>query len=405
MKKIWKSLPVRSGLLILAGSILFTAIGSYYVYHRTYAEEIEVLKHRVEQLVNTVNTSASLSAYLDNETLGGNIINGLLRNDIVRGVHLTSVSGMDLVAGDMADPKPVNLRTFPLYAPVSGGEQCGTMVVRLNQAIVENQARQAAFVQVRLMVVFTLFLVGLVGFMVYWLLTLPLKALAQSLNDIEPGGERRLLAPRRHKYDEIGQLVRDINVLLGSTQNTLQDERERRNLAQTEAELDPLTHLYNRRAGLRQIERALQQSRHSHQTFSLLLVDLDRFKFINDTYGHGAGDKVLVTLAKRLKKSLRKSDVLIRWGGDEFLVMVQEEHDESEIESVAEKLVELVNRDIHLGDGLVDHVGASIGIALFPEHGSDPQKLIESADSAMYKVKQSGRNGFRIFGVEENSAA
>ena len=181
----------------------------------------------------------------------------------------------------------------------------------------------------------------------------------------------------------------------------ISERAEREQQALFEAERDPLTQLYNRRAGERHIKDALQVARVKNAGCALMLIDLDRFKPINDTFGHDAGDKVLVTVAQRLRHTLRKNDVVIRWGGDEFLIMVLEGSDANSAGIVAEKILQHLGEDIDIGEGRCEHVGASIGIALYPSHGMMPAELIEYADRAMYQAKQRGRNGFIIYADEQ----
>lgn len=175
-------------------------------------------------------------------------------------------------------------------------------------------------------------------------------------------------------------------------------ERARREQqVQQEADRDALTQLYNRRAGERQLVQTLAQAAKEQHACALMLVDLDRFKPINDTYGHEAGDRVLIIIADRLMQSLRKQDVVIRWGGDEFVVLVYSGDDLEAVPLVADKLLQVLSLPIELTSGLSVEVGASIGIALFPLHAQQVDDLIAKADRAMYQVKEQGRNHFMIY--------
>lgn len=183
-------------------------------------------------------------------------------------------------------------------------------------------------------------------------------------------------------------------------------ERAQRELqTKQEAERDPLTQVLNRRGGEKRIDEALEEGKISNNKCALLLIDLDKFKPINDTYGHDAGDKVLVTVSKRLNNVLRKTDTVIRWGGDEFLILVQQVNDELDPHAVCEKLLESLKLSIDIGDRDVQ-IGASIGVSIFPDHSNDRDELIELADKAMYQVKQKGRDGYNIaFSESENTAS
>ena len=167
-----------------------------------------------------------------------------------------------------------------------------------------------------------------------------------------------------------------------------------------EAERDPLTHLLNRRAGERALENGLQKAITEDLQFAVMLIDLDRFKPINDTYGHEAGDLVLVEISRRIEKSLRKSDTVIRWGGDEFLILAIQGHDNLNIDTISTKLLHALSEPIKITDTITDSIGASIGIAVYPDHSADAETLIDLADKAMYHIKHSGRNGYFVHGAD-----
>ena len=126
-----------------------------------------------------------------------------------------------------------------------------------------------------------------------------------------------------------------------------------------------------------------------------LHIDLDRFKQINDTMGHAAGDHVLVIVSERLRHILREQDVITRTGGDEFVVMLTDVKQKDDVALVAGRAVHALAAPIET-DGMTVSVGASIGVASYPENADDGEALLRLADQAMYDVKRSGKNGFRI---------
>ena len=126
------------------------------------------------------------------------------------------------------------------------------------------------------------------------------------------------------------------------------------------------------------------------------MLDLDRFKPINDQHGHPAGDAVLYAIAERLRASTRDQDMVARLGGDEFVVVSTHVSSKLEIEKFCSRLIDVINREIAY-EGHSFHVGASIGVALAPEHGGDPRGLLRCADVAMYEAKAAGRNTWRFY--------
>lgn len=158
---------------------------------------------------------------------------------------------------------------------------------------------------------------------------------------------------------------------------------------------DPLTGLPNRNLFMDRLKLAMAQSRRNGRALAIMFVDLDRFKEINDGHGHAAGDSVLCETSRRLRESLRDSDTVARFGGDEFVVLLTEIAEPDDAAKVAGKMLQHLSRPFGLPEHTVE-IGASIGIALFPRNGDDTETLMRAADTAMYAVKSHGRNGFRF---------
>jgi diguanylate cyclase (GGDEF)-like protein len=163
------------------------------------------------------------------------------------------------------------------------------------------------------------------------------------------------------------------------------------------AQTDILTGLPNRAFFLEQLEEADSSERRGSGAFSILMLDLDRFKNVNDSLGHAAGDALLRQVALRLKSAIRSTDVLARLGGDEFAI-IQAECDDQRAGSIdlATRIAKLI-ADPFLLQGNQVEVGTSIGIAMAPEHGSDQEQLLKKADLALYRSKSAGRNCFTLY--------
>ncbi|MEI7762897.1 MAG: EAL domain-containing protein [Comamonadaceae bacterium] len=168
---------------------------------------------------------------------------------------------------------------------------------------------------------------------------------------------------------------------------------------------DPLTLLPNRRELMERLKMALSLSARSGKCGALLLIDLDHFKNINDTRGHIVGDALLKEVAERLIASVREGDTVARFGGDEFMVMLENLGDDlnaaaRQAEVVSEKILEKVRQHYILGPSEVGHSTASIGVALFSPGGHSTEELIKQADVAMYQAKDAGRNAARFYDAE-----
>jgi diguanylate cyclase (GGDEF)-like protein len=165
---------------------------------------------------------------------------------------------------------------------------------------------------------------------------------------------------------------------------------------------DALTGLANRRLFHETVERALA-SRGPNEHFAVMLIDLDRFKPVNDVHGHAAGNAVLCTIAERLRQLLPAKGVVARLGGDEFAAFVPYDANRDSLVRLAEQMIAAIRRPIRWNQGQVD-VGATIGIALATEGAAEPDALLHAADVAMYQAKREGRGAFCFFQAEMSLA-
>ena len=168
---------------------------------------------------------------------------------------------------------------------------------------------------------------------------------------------------------------------------------------------DALTGLANRAALVQKIDEAAARQRRRDEPFTVLLLDLDRFKQVNDTLGHPAGDALLTEVATRLKSLLRETDVLARLGGDEFaIIQGGEVNQRPAAKALAERIIEVIGKPFDIDGGDVN-IGTSIGIALAPEHHTGSDELLKMADLALYRAKSAGRNGYCFFDPQMSEVA
>jgi diguanylate cyclase (GGDEF)-like protein len=164
---------------------------------------------------------------------------------------------------------------------------------------------------------------------------------------------------------------------------------------------DGLTGLPNRTSFAEQLERAVRRARRTGWTLGVMFLDLDRFKVINDSLGHDAGDQLLRVAATRIQRCVRESDLLFRMGGDEFAVLLENVRGPEESAAVAQRILEAFAEPVHLQDHEIT-VTTSLGIALYPKDDSTGERLVKSADTAMYRAKELGRNRYEFFTPEMN---
>jgi diguanylate cyclase (GGDEF)-like protein len=212
------------------------------------------------------------------------------------------------------------------------------------------------------------------------------------------------LAPDSKRIDEF---TNGRSVLLsrqpmegGGWLSIMEDITERR---RAEAEIvhlarhDVLTGLANRAEFNEKLEDAGKRLKRGGAAITVMMVDLDRFKAVNDTLGHAAGDALLVEVGRRLQSTIRETDVLARLGGDEFAIIQEGGNSQHEgAIALAVRIISAISEPFDL-NGVEANVGTSIGIAMAPEHGTEPEALLKRADLALYSAKDNGRNDFRIY--------
>ena len=217
---------------------------------------------------------------------------------------------------------------------------------------------------------------------------------------------RERLAPVSAAADKVLELSDGRSIAIsqrpmptGGWVTTHEDITERRRIEARIAHLahhDALTDLPNRMLLRERLEQALAGERQEDGTLSVLMLDLDRFKEVNDTLGHGAGDALLKAVAERLLSCVRETDTVARLGGDEFAIVHSVKDGATEAAVLATRIIELLSTTFDL-DGSQASIGASVGIALAPADGTSPDQLLRSADLALYRSKSEGRGAYSFF--------
>ncbi|MFT5813104.1 MAG: diguanylate cyclase (GGDEF)-like protein, partial [Psychroserpens sp.] len=194
---------------------------------------------------------------------------------------------------------------------------------------------------------------------------------------------------KSNRDDEIGDLILGVNTML-DTIETHEIELFRR------ANYDELTKLPNRHLLMERLSHGINFAQRNKSEMALLFLDLDRFKIINDSLGHRIGDELLKQIADKLSNSMRKSDSISRWGGDEFVILIDNVGQALDVEHIIEKIIVELEQPMMVEDHLL-HVSTSIGIAFFPKDGKDSLSLLKHADISMYKAKAKGPGKYEYF--------
>jgi diguanylate cyclase (GGDEF)-like protein/PAS domain S-box-containing protein len=499
-------LLIRLAIVICFASIAIGFLSTQLFYKVTFNQEVTIAQKNIGSLYKTIAATAATAAYLVEKDLAQEVVDGLATNEIVLNAKMI-FEDIEVVNNPNAFVEPV---VFSIQSLFERDKSIGSLVIAPNISYIEEKAEQLALDNSKAMII-QAFVVTIVAISVaFVLITKPMINIARALHKTVPGEGNRLSVPDFHQKSELGELVRDINVLLSKTEEQFTRERKFRQeiealekrfrmlfenslspiilmeprgnillfniafettleklglqlkksygpLLETlfaepekllgtvklafsndeiatgefklntsknsasvwvqvvvtsvinedlkeyyqvtlhdiskrkkelealayQADFDKLTKLYNRQGLEKKIEIFTVQKR----PFCLALIDLNWFKRINDIYGHESGDEILIFVADRIKKSLGSQDMAGRWGGDEFVLLL-DGVDEAATREIVARLVQRISKPYFLRKFSQNvAVGASVGAAFYPEDGHTLQEIINLADQAMYEVK------------------
>jgi diguanylate cyclase (GGDEF)-like protein/PAS domain S-box-containing protein len=230
-----------------------------------------------------------------------------------------------------------------------------------------------------------------------------LKQVTDLFTDVEHrivrrnGEVRHIQARTRVIKDDSGHIVKRYGANQDITERKLAEEK-----IQYLATHDSLTGLPNRLMFSQLLNHAIQAAQRYHRLLAVLFVDLDRFKIVNDTLGHKAGDQLLQEIAPRLKQALRAVDVVARLGGDEFVILIEEVNNSNQVAIIAHNILTSILKPIALM-GQECRITGSIGISMYPKDAKDEQSLMKNADIAMYFAKEEGKNNYQFYSEDIQS--
>ncbi|NIY83605.1 GGDEF domain-containing protein [Vibrio hepatarius] len=367
-------------------------------------------KELEQKLALSLSNTAAIALYVNNKEIADEVISSLLLHEEIDAVRLESDEGVSFSSNHVLDTENslwTHSNQYRLYSPTDG-EPLGTLYIHNNHTVLQKEALSQVFSQVA----FALgqFFVTVIALVLVFerIIGKPLTSLSNALNSATPGNTDLIPIDKNNQENELGVVVNSVNTFIENSRHAI--ERERGLRSQIEhweqyyrnlAEQDTLTGLKNRLGCEKYIEQVASSSRY----IALLLVDLDGFKDINDSYGHAAGDFVLKEIAKRFSTLQADSNVpgvVGRIGGDEFVIyLALQKTDQELLEDMASDAVRLANLPFAY-QSCVFSVGCSVGISVGKTIGIDAEKLVHQADQAMYAVKQLNKNDYQFYQAEDN---
>ena len=205
------------------------------------------------------------------------------------------------------------------------------------------------------------------------------------------------LSGKKYYFRVEAKFIKIKKLIIGICVNVTEDIKRQEEISFL-AYHDPLTGLLNRTFLQEELKTLTSIADRNHKKIALIFIDLDNFKFINDTFGHEIGDQLLIEIANRIKKSIRKSDIAARIGGDEFILVLNNINSKQEVEKKIEQIMNTLTKPIIINDNKLE-VTFSAGIAIYPDDTTDILKLLQFADIAMYDAKKSGKNRFKFINI------
>lgn len=418
MSKFLRDLPINKKLWFINIVTLALAGVVAAVLQFVLIWDIEFESARANALVQAgivADNAAPAVQFLD-QSNAQEILEGLRRDPQVLGARILLADG-SLFAEigskgmvEAADDR-TRLGSLVVRTPLQDGAQTlGTLELRLETSNVFRRIL-SYLSAVGAATLAALVLGGLVIYRLQRTITVPLSELTQLMREVSSGGDlsrRSSIAGR----DELGELSCSFNRMIEQIEARslmLSHELSERQRAERQLEHlahhDPVTGLPNRHFFGKHLSQLRRGRIADDGLMALLFIDLDNFKFINDTFGHDSGDQVLVAVGERISGLLRGNDLVVRFGGDEFVVLLEHVVDEVRALRIASKIQEGVVKPLQVGSQEY-RVSCSIGISMYPDHAASFDELLQRADAAMYAAKQSGKNCVELWrpAISESSS-
>ena len=398
----WPALSIRNAVVLgIAAAVLVPTVSLWGIEQRLtrQAQEPLIAQNRRAVLLMTATALVEPLWTLDDSRARA-VAKLTLDDPAVQSLRLTErrplAVPVELAKAGVAPHQGTPLRTTVIHE----GQELAELEIWFDPGQIDRLLADRRTATIQLAALQVLLSVLVLMAVLYRRLLAPIARLKQQASEI---ASRADVAPVRwDRRDELGQLGEHLNEVHAQI-DTLFEQLETQTAELEQLALhDALTGLPNRTLFSELVHAATARASRDGSRLALLFIDIDRFKTVNDTLGHAAGDALLVTLAQRMRNSLRAADVVCRHSGDEFTVLL---HDATQVDSVVttvDRLLQEMERPVQINTREVS-VSASIGVALFPDDATDPATLVRHADIAMYAAKKLGRARHSFFRAEFNS--
>jgi diguanylate cyclase (GGDEF)-like protein len=398
----WPTLSIRSTVLLGIGvAVLAPTIALWHVEQRLTRLEHEPLIAQNRQAVLVMTAAALVEPLwtMDEKATRATAQRALAEPSVL-GLRLSETRPLSvptvLTKAEHAPGQGVALK-----APISReGELLGELEIWFDPAQIDRMLADRRRANIELAALQVLLSVAVLMAVLYRRLLAPIKRLKRQASEI---ALRTEVAPvqwdRRDELGQLGEHLNEVHVQIDTLFAQLEAQKDE---LEKVALHDTLTGLPNRVLFRELTHSAVAGAQRDGGRLALLFIDLDRFKAINDTWGHAAGDALLVAVARRLCDAVRAADVVCRHSGDEFTILLRDASQWSEVAATADRLLKVIERPVPLGTSEVS-VSASIGVALFPDDAADHETLVQYADTAMYAAKNLGRARCSFFRNEFNA--
>jgi diguanylate cyclase len=399
-------MAVASATVALICVVVAFIVQDFQLVKRVKAEQVESqLSVLSSNLVNAIkrNDALAVAELLQNSATVHGIVAASVHDQ--QGVLIAQYPIAEVgkvVAVEMEFDYPTRIHNRPIFFE---SQSLGQLQVLVSYADVRMRAIYMAAYSA-LAFCFAVCIAGILAWLVQKNVSQPLIQLYQLSRDVMETGNYKLRTDVS-SGDELGKLAQAFNQMLSQIEqrDTMMERQvkartqELQKLAEEFRYLalhDSLTGLPNRALLNEEFNRAAAHARRAGKSFALLLLDLDNFKIINDTYGHQVGDDLLKWAAAKIRSALREEDVVCRVGGDEFVIILENVQTNLQIDSIGQVLINAIGEGVPI-QGVIHKIGVSMGASLFPEQGEDLATLKLNADMAMYSAKSLGKNQLVIF--------